>query len=61
MCKSFKKVKYAKTSIHGSSIPLDSIGEVLLFVDNPETPKYLVDFGIHGKAIVPASYLKEIE
>lgn len=63
MLKIGKKVAYIKTSIHHGqgSIPLNSIGEILKLVQNPKTNKVLVDFGKHGKAILPLSCIREVE
>jgi len=62
MAKDIKRVVYTKpSSIHGiGQIPIGSEGSVLLYVDNTETPKLLVDFSPYGKAIVPLSSVKVI-
>lgn len=51
-----KTVEYIKTSSLGAgSVPIGAKGVVLIFVDNVNVPKLLVDFKQYGKTIVPLS------
>ncbi|MDD3150993.1 MAG: hypothetical protein PHV68_09175 [Candidatus Gastranaerophilales bacterium] len=63
MANKIKKVIYKKASSNYGmgNIPPGTIGDVLRYVQNPDTIKLLVNFKEHGKVIIPFSCVEVIE